>query len=371
MRKYLRPYLIKLGILEYAQTKYLKYLKLKERIITFVFLPFFAKNGFLSSIYYTFFSRAFYQAHYSILNGRIKHVKNLYNEKENEYLLANYIHALEKGLTMDERRDVFALSYIEKTVKAFENVKMQDSNISSERIQWFKDILELYFNSTGDHPVIVSAKMRYERIEDKISKKTEKKLVPFKRVDTLTNKISFEEFYELNKQRRSVRWFQNKEVPHTLIDKAISAAILSPSACNRQPYRFLIFDEPGWLKKLTHIPSGTRGFHQNIPVLIALVGMTDAYENERDKNVFYIDASLAAMNFMLALETLGLSSCPLNWPDVPKQEKRIRQELDLDSTDRIVMFIAVGYAENNQFVAYSAKKSLATIRAYNSTKLFS
>jgi len=367
MRKLFRLLFSKIGILQWGQKLYLSFLELKQKFAIYFFLPFFSKTGFLSSFYYTFFSSAFNQSHQSILKGKIKHLRNLYSKKENEYLLANYIHAIEKGLTMKDRKEIFALSYIKKTVKAYESVIKGESIISEERIKWFFDILNMYFQEAGEHMVIKEAKNHFYSLP-KYHGSVEECFVPFKRIDVVKSNIHFDDFLKLTRQRRSVRWFQNKKVPHELIDKAISASILSPSACNRQPFRFLIYDDKEWLSKLASLPSGTKGFSDNIPMLVLVVGMTDAYENERDKNVFYIDASLASMSFMLALETLGLSSCALNWPDVKQKEKELRSVLDIEITDRVVMFIAVGYPEANDYIGSSAKKSVEKIRAYNSKK---
>lgn len=367
MRNFLRLFFSKIGILEWIQKIYLNYLGLKQKIAIYLFLPIFSKSGFLSSFYYTFFSSAFNHAHQSILKGKIRHLKNLYNNKENEYLLANYIHAIEKGLTMKNRKEIFALSYIKKTVKAYETVIKSESIISEERIKWFYDILDMYFKEAGDHIVIKEAKNHFYSLP-KYHGQVEECFVPFKRIDGVKSNIHFDDFLNLARQRKSVRWFQNKKVPHELIDKALSASILSPSACNRQPFRFLIYDDKEWLSKLSSLPSGAKGFSDNIPMLVVVVGMTDAYENERDKNVFYIDASLASMSFMFALETLGLGSCALNWPDIKKRERKLRRILDIEDTDRVVMFIAVGYPEGSDYIGSSAKKSVEKIRAYNLRK---
>lgn len=111
--------------------------------------------------------------------------------------------------------------------------------------------------------------------------------------------------FKLTKRRRSVRWFQ------------------SPSACNRQPYEFRVFDHPDMVNEIVNYQMGTAGYKHNIPTIIAAVGNLDAYFNERDRHIIYIDASLACMSFMLALETLGLSSCAMNWPDVEAREKKM------------------------------------------------
>jgi nitroreductase len=60
---------------------------------------------------------------------------------------------------------------------------------------------------------------------------------------------------------------------------------------------------------------------------------------------------------MLALETLGLSSCPINWPDIESREKMLSSKLDLRFHQRTIMLIAVGYAEPEGGVPFSQKKS--------------
>ena len=61
-----------------------------------------------------------------------------------------------------------------------------------------------------------------------------------------------------------------------------------PSACNRQPFEFRVFDDP--LKfKFQGIPMGTVGFTQ-FPVIIVLVGKLNAYEFDRDRHLIILMA---------------------------------------------------------------------------------
>jgi nitroreductase len=174
-----------------------------------------------------------------------------------------------------------------------------------------------------------------------------------------------EQFFTLTRQRKSVRWFLDKPVPRELIDKAMLAAGLAPSACNRQPYEFRVFDQKEQVALLSQIPMGTRGFAHNFPVFIVIVGNLDAYFDERDRHVIYVDGSLASMTFMLALETLGLSSCPINWPDIESREKRMDNALGLQPHQRPIMCLAVGYPDPEGLVAYSEKRPLDDVRSYN------
>jgi nitroreductase len=178
--------------------------------------------------------------------------------------------------------------------------------------------------------------------------------------------VSYEQFVALVRRRRSVRWFEQRPVPRELVMQAVEAAAQAPSACNRQPFLFRYFGEPVDAARVAGIAMGTAGYAQNIPALVVVLGDLGCYPEERDRHVAYIDASLAAMQFMLALETLGLASCPINWPDIEHRERAMAHELELPWHLRPVMLLAIGYAEPAGGVPFSAKKTgVALLRERN------
>ncbi|TIP68896.1 MAG: nitroreductase-like protein, partial [Mesorhizobium sp.] len=80
------------------------------------------------------------------------------------------------------------------------------------------------------------------------------------------------------------------------------------------------------------------------------------YVHERDRHLVYIDSSLASAQLMLAFQTLGLSTCAINWPDVDEREKALQAAVGLKTHERVIMFIAVGYADRDGQIPYSQKK---------------
>lgn len=278
------------------------------------------------------------------------------------YKLRRNVHRLEKGLIMDPRRDVFALDYIEETVEAYLQVSGSACSDPSQ-IKWFQDVLQEYFSVTGSHSIIDACQERFNGLGD--FELSDEKSVPLSRSSYLKSEISYDEFYALCRQRRSVRWYEDRKVPRELIDQAITAAAQSPSACNRQPFEFRVFDDPVKIQEIAGIPGGTVGFTHQFPVIIVLVGKLNAYEFDRDRHLIYIDSSLAAMTFMFALETLGLSGCSINWPGVEQTEVRMDTALGLETYERPVMLISVGYAKQSGKIPFSHKKDLEHLRRYN------
>lgn len=327
---------------------------------------YFIKFRFLSSIYYFFISSKFLREHHAVLSGKVKHLKESKSGNKNIYTLIRNTHRIEKGLLMRPRRPVFALDYIDETTNAFCKLWNADLVKSDKQYKWFYDVLNEYFTVSGDHPKI---KRNFEKFKNTLSGKSinspSPNSIPYYRQLNERPNISFEDFYQLTKFRRSVRWFLDKKVPRELIDKAVLAAIQSPSACNRQPFQYIIVDDDELLKIVVNLPGGVAGYSDSIPVFIAVVGNLDAYFDERDRHVIYIDASLANMTFMLALETLGLSSCAINWPDVEDREKKMAKALNLEKHQRVIMCMAVGFPDPDGKVAFSEKRSLDYIRTYN------
>ncbi len=328
------------------------------------------RSRLLSSIYYGVFDKSFAREHQAVLAGRIKHVEEASQEKGNYFLMVRNTHRLEKGLLMRPRRAVFAKEYIGETMDNFESIWNHKEISGNPQMKWFYDVLSSYFESAGTDPDIEKYQERFKKkvngFDTAMARAdTPVKAVPYHRLQEQSSHITFEEFYKLTRQRRSVRWFDARPVPRELIDKAVLAANQSPSACNRQPYEFRIFDDPALVQEVTKYPMGTSGYGHNIPVMIVLVGNLDAYFDERDRHVIYIDASLAAMSFMLALETMGLSSCSINWPDVEEKEVKMEKFLKLKTQQRALMCMAVGYSDPEGMVAFSEKRPLDQIRQYN------
>jgi nitroreductase len=314
----------------------------------------FSKSGFTASLYYAIFNRSFYREHQAVISGRIAYQKSLKKINVSCVLLRRNTHRLEKGLTMRPRRSVFAEGYIKETVDYYcEAVK----SLTYDRVElkWVEDVLFAYFDAVSETDTIREAKSKF--LEFKPDKKNEELFMPYTYSELGKVVVSFEQLLQLVQHRRSVRWFQDKEVPVHLIKKAVSIATYAPSACNRQPFKFYVMNTRKKAVAAAKLAGGTIGYADNIRCLIAVVGELDAYPYERDRHLIYIDGSLASMQLMLAFETLGLSSCAINWPSVEEKERKMELFLRLPVNRRLIMLLAVGYATDEGGIPYSQKKS--------------
>ena len=283
------------------------------------------------------------------------------------YLLRRSIHMLEKGLVMRPRRNVFAVDYIASTVKCFRamlelRTQMPDA-IDDEELRWAGAVLGEYFAVAGGHPTIDKVRVWWNELP---SLPTDgPRAVPFLRDLSLAPPVAYRPLLMLAQRRRSVRWFDPARVDRRLIDQALLVAAEAPSACNRQPVEFRIFDDPDKVERVAAVPMGTRGFRHQFPAITVVVGKMAAFFSERDRHLIYIDGSLAAMSFILALESLGLSSVIINWPDVAAEEREMARLLELRPDERVVMLIAFGHPDPSGMVPASVKKTLDSFRRFD------
>ncbi|MCK8107727.1 nitroreductase family protein [Pseudoalteromonas sp. 2CM41L] len=318
-------------------------------------LPLCAKSAFTSSLYFTFFSRDFYYEHKAILQAKLAYKNNNGIHGKSSALLRRNIHRLEKGLIMRPRRDVFALDYLLETIQVYKSTN-QVGGFSKVELDWANSVLNEYFSVVDcTHPKISYAYNIYSQIENSMSADQEVKL-PYVQANKATHDINYQQLMKLCSSRRSTRWYKNKSVENEKIHQAAAIALQAPSACNRQPYEFYTIQSQPLLSKLVDLPGGTAGFSSNIPCLIAVVGDLSYYPEARDRHVIYIDGALASMQFMLAIETLGLASCPINWPELHTLDRKVSQLLGLPQYKRVVMFMSVGYPDETGYIAYSEKK---------------
>lgn len=317
------------------------------------------------ALYYAVFSDAFKREQRLVSNGHRRYRVDV-DAGRHEYLLRRNIHMLEKGLTMRPRRQTFALEYIRETVHiARLLLNQQPAVISPEVAAWAHEVLERYFAATADSPsvVIAEARARYELIDwgappDGISGPASP--------DLTTPPVDIEALTALAARRKSVRWFLGDRVDHSKIDAAMRVALEAPSACNRQPFSFRVFDDPELVEAVARIPMGTAGYGHNLPGIVVIVGDLSAFIDERDRHLIYTDGCLAAMSFILGLESQGIASVCINWPDIAERDRRMNQLLGLRPYERVVMLIGYGYADGSGHTPHSAKRNIDHYRTFNS-----
>lgn len=161
-------------------------------------------------------------------------------------------------------------------------------------------------------------------------------------------------FIELVSKRFSCRNFSNKPCEREKIIKCIESARLAPSACNSQPWRFMVIDEPKLKDKIAKAAtSGIYGiinkFLPTAPCIIAVladrekfIAQAGAYVMKTD--YYLIDIGIACEHLVLQATELGLATCYIGYFN----EKEIRKILNIPKKYKIVLLIAIGYPDEKE-----------------------
>ena len=162
---------------------------------------------------------------------------------------------------------------------------------------------------------------------------------------------------ELLQKRKATRAISMEKLSEAIIDKLMTAAQLSASCFNNQPWQFLFLTEPSALEKGRKALSEGNSWAKTAPLLIAGFSKPDLDCQMRDGRKYYLfDLGMASQLLLLQATELNLIARPMAGfsPSV------IREEFDIPDEYEIYVMIAVGYeGDLNQLSEKLQEKSKA------------
>ena len=180
--------------------------------------------------------------------------------------------------------------------------------------------------------------------------------------------------------RRSVRDFSDKVVPIDLITNAIKAAISGPSGANKQPWHFVVVNDPfikkeirlaaekeekafydhrasdEWLKDLEPFKTNwSKPFLEIAPSLIVVFKKVYDVKKKQRKNNYYVNESVGIASGILltALHHSGLATLT----HTPAPMGFLEKILKRPKNEKAFLLIPVGFPCKNAEVPRLTKKS--------------
>ena len=178
------------------------------------------------------------------------------------------------------------------------------------------------------------------------------------------------DFLSLAKTRQSVRAYRDKQVEREKLERCIKAAAYAPSACNAQPWSFVIVDDPELKENVAKQTYGKiaafNKFTAQSPVLIAIVVEKDNIIAKmggivKKKPYYYFDTGIACEHICLQAVEEGLGTCIIGWFN----EQKIKELLDIPNAKEIALLLSIGYPADTE-IKPKKRKEFAEIISYNS-----
>jgi nitroreductase len=158
-------------------------------------------------------------------------------------------------------------------------------------------------------------------------------------------------------QRSSVRGYKTTDVEEDKLKKVLEAARLSPSASNRQDWKFIVAKSKETKKKLAKAALG-QSFVGEAPVVIVACGTDSKAVMGCGQPTHTVDVSIACSFMILQACELGLGTCWIGAFD----EHETKKILNIPDHVRVVAVIPLGYP--NQPPSQKFRKSLNEIVSY-------
>lgn len=162
----------------------------------------------------------------------------------------------------------------------------------------------------------------------------------------------------------------DKPVKREDIMTCLEAARLAPSACNAQPWKFIIVDDKALKEKLCEAAfSGVffvNSFCKKAPVIVAVISERQNFLAKiggvlRDIRYYLIDIGIACEHFILQAQELGLGTCWIGWFD----ENRTKDILGIPKNKKVDILIALGYYDTSKHAQDKIRYALEEISSFN------
>ena len=175
-------------------------------------------------------------------------------------------------------------------------------------------------------------------------------------------------FLELARLRQSVRSYASTPVPREIVDRCLEAARLAPSACNSQPWSFIVVDTEPVRSRLAeaafHGVYAMNKFAGQASVLIVVVTERSRFAARlggqfRGVQYSLVDIGIACEHLVLQAAEEGLGTCWIGWFD----EKAVKEVLQLSRAARVDIVLSLGYSATGEVRAKN-RKTLDEVRRY-------
>jgi nitroreductase len=144
--------------------------------------------------------------------------------------------------------------------------------------------------------------------------------------------------------RRSIRQFQQRPLEPEKTELLVEALLRAPSSRGRNPWEFIVVDDPELLRQLGQAKASGSTFIADAPLAVVI-----AADPERC-DVWIEDCAIAAILLQMTAHSLGLGSC---WVQIRLREHRdgraseehVKELLHLPANLRILAVVAIGYPD--------------------------
>ncbi|PIQ90999.1 MAG: nitroreductase family protein [Candidatus Omnitrophica bacterium CG11_big_fil_rev_8_21_14_0_20_41_12] len=150
------------------------------------------------------------------------------------------------------------------------------------------------------------------------------------------------------KERRSVRAFQDKNIPKEQLQEIVDVARFAPTARNVQPWEFVVVTDKEKIAQLSDLGQNAKPLAGAAACIVVFCA---------DSNYFLEDGSAATCNILLAATALGIGSCWIAGDKKPYCQQ-VNALLAAPANMKLISMIALGYPQEENAFKITPKREL-------------
>ena len=148
------------------------------------------------------------------------------------------------------------------------------------------------------------------------------------------------EIIDIILSRRSIRQFTPKPVDQETLILLLKAAMSAPTACNSQPWEFIVVTEPEMLDCIREKFLFAR---YNAPAAIVVCGNVGIAHNSAGREHWVQDCSAATENILIAAAGMGLGAVWIGVYPYPSKIKPLAEALGIPENVTPLSMVLVGH----------------------------
>lgn len=288
-------------------------------------------------------------------------IHSVRNGQSGNYAILQESHRLEKGLCNSNPRPEWGY---EKAMKIVDLINQEREKATHDEfaIKVGESVLSAYVNyKDKSEPNLEKLLLLKQNIKNKriqlISDIDYGGSIEVRKEDIL---IDYEMAKHLFNTRHSIRDFSETPVSKENLEKAISLALMAPSACNRQATQIYVLGKE-------QLESNGINTDVNADKYLIITGNKNAFSLS-ELNDWIVSSSIFCGYLTLALHTVGIGACCFRKDIVfdrnSDYNKKIKNLCNIPDDEQIILEIAIGNYKDKFLCAVSSRREVKDIVHY-------
>ena len=140
------------------------------------------------------------------------------------------------------------------------------------------------------------------------------------------------------KKRRSIRKYQDREIPEPILNKILEAGRLAPSASNLQEYKIIVVRDSDTKEKLATASLNQKFLAEASAILVG-VSLNPSHIMKSGTPAWAVDIAIAFDHITLIAVEEGLGTC---WIGAFEEEK-VKEILNIPEEYKVVVLLTLGF----------------------------